>query len=93
MKREYFHHSVQSFFKRFGGTAEVMDAVAALGKSKYSGPRGTSGVPVNVLAALCGQDNLVRIETGDSPKDFVVTPIRLVRREIPLSAKSEQGRE
>ena len=66
-------------------------AVAALGKSKYSGPRGTSGVPVNVLAALCGQDNLVRVETGDSPKDFVVTPIRLVRREIPLSARSEKG--
>ena len=66
-------------------------AVAALGKSKYSGPKGTGGVPVNVLAALCGQDNLVRIETGDSSKDFVVTPIRLVRREIPLSAKSEKG--
>ena len=66
-------------------------AVAALGKSKYSGPKGTGGVPVNVLAALCGQDNLMRIETGDSSKDFVVTPIRLVRREIPLSAKSEKG--
>ena len=65
--------------------------VAVLRKSKYVGPKGGAGVPPDVFAAFCGQDNVVRIDTGDSAKEYVETPIRFVRREIPLSAKSEAG--
>ena len=65
------------------------EIVAALRKSKYIGPKGNVGVPSAVYAAFCGQDNVVRIVPGDKAKEYKETPIRFVRREIPLSAKSE----
>lgn len=73
--------------------------VAALRKAKYEGLRkkiGTNGtitthIPSEVFAAFCGQDNVVRIVAGDKAKQYVETPIRFVRREIPLTAKSKDG--
>ena len=65
--------------------------VAVLRKSKYVGPKGGAEIPSEVFAAFCGQDNVVRIAPGEKAKEYVETPIRFVRREIPLVAKSEEG--
>lgn len=64
--------------------------VAALRKSKHVGTKDNLSLSADLFAALCGLDNVVNLKPGAKAKSFVEKPLRVVRRDIPLSAKSKK---
>ncbi|MGN0844705.1 MAG: DEAD/DEAH box helicase [Kiritimatiellia bacterium] len=64
--------------------------VGVLRKTKYVGAKDGWGISANLYATLCGLDNMVKLEPDQKAKSYVEKPLRFVRRDIPLSAKSKK---
>ena len=67
------------------------EVIALLGKSRYDGPKRMYSAPETIIGALSAQSNVVRIASASDKEKTPPTPVRIVRREIQLTAKSEAG--